>query len=398
MAYKITKRRTQKGIAFDLYYRWQGQRYRPVLGFDLCPDEAERRAIAMITKIHSGVHALTNPISSPTFLEFVPVYRQALNVSQRVDLRRPEVILQCHLLPRFGNRRLDSLSPEDGQNYVAVRMSQGASPGTIRKEWGVLMRILNLAVDFEKLDRNRLERVLLPEVARRERVATNEEFLAIFKEAAKRKPYRILGRTYDPAEFGRIVQVAQHTGLREAKILEIDRSWIRQREDGPWLILPPARTRLKGTPKEIPLNAVAYRALRPEIASIEGRIFANWSADAFGHQWARACKAAKIQDLHFHDVRHTFTTRLQNLGVSIEIRSALLGHSTRSIMTSITPTGDTVGTSNFARRFPYLNLRILGPICPITCPIGQIREKWLRPETSLTHRKIREKGGGPNGI
>ena len=70
------------------------------------------------------------------------------------------------------------------------------------------------------------------------------------------------------------------------------------------------------------------------MAAIEGPIFANWSADAFGHQWQRTCKAAKVQDLHFHDLRHTFTTRLQNLGVSLEIRSALLGHSTKAMMTS----------------------------------------------------------------
>jgi hypothetical protein len=89
---------------------------------------------------------------------------------------------------------------KDGQNYVATRLDAKAAPGTIRKEWGVLMRILNLAVDFEKLDRNRLKRVQLPEVARVERMATNEELSAIQAEAAKRQPCKILGRIYDPAD------------------------------------------------------------------------------------------------------------------------------------------------------------------------------------------------------
>ncbi len=334
MAYTINKRRTQKGIASDLYYRWKGQRYRPLLGYDLTAEEAERCAIAMIAKIHSGTHALPVKPSSPTLREFLPTYWQALRVKHRVDLRRPETIIEVHLLPRFGDRPLDALTPEDGQSYVAERLDAKAAPGTIRKEWGVLMRILNLAVDFERLDRNRLKRVELPDVARRERIATNEELSAIRGEAAKRKPYKILGRIYDPAEFWRIVQVALHTGLREAKILEIDRSWIRQRDDGWWLILPPARTRLKGTPRELPLNHLAYRALRLEVASIDGPIFSSWSADAFQHQWHRTCKAAKVQDLHFHDLRHTFATRLQNLGVSLEVRSSLLGHSTKAMMTS----------------------------------------------------------------
>jgi hypothetical protein len=107
------------------------------------------------------------------------------------------------------------------------------------------MRIVNLAVDFEKLDRNRLKRVQLPDVSRRERVATDEEAQAIRAQAAKRRPYTILGQVYDPADFWRIVQIALHTGLREAKILEIERSWLKHRDDGCWLILPPARTKLR---------------------------------------------------------------------------------------------------------------------------------------------------------
>ena len=71
-----------------------------------------------------------------------------------------------------------------------------------------------------------------------------------------------------------------------------------------------------------------------DIAPIDGPIFHHWSADAFGHQWQRACKAARVQNFHFHDLRHTFATKLQNLGVSWEIRSALLGHSTKAVMTS----------------------------------------------------------------
>jgi len=31
-------------------------------------------------------------------------------------------------------------------------------------------------------------------------------------------------------------------------------------------------------------------------------------------------------ELHFHDLSHTFATRLQRLGVDYEIRQTLLGH------------------------------------------------------------------------
>ena len=39
---------------------------------------------------------------------------------------------------------------------------------------------------------------------------------------------------------------------------------------------------------------------------------------------------AKVQGLHFNDLRHSFATWLQNLGVPLEMRAALLGHRLRS--------------------------------------------------------------------
>jgi integrase len=120
--------------------------------------------------------------------------------------------------------------------------------------------------------------------------------------------------------------VALNTGLREAKILKIDRTWLRSRDDGWWLILPPARSRLKQTPREIPLNPAAYEALRSTLAHVDGRIFKQWSAAAFSTFWHRLSREAKVTDLHFHDLRHTFATWLQNLGVSLEVRATLLEH------------------------------------------------------------------------
>ena len=331
MAYTIKTRRTQKGVAFDLYVRWKGQRYRPLLGYNLTKEQAEEAAIAMIAKIQRNEQQVTPRHVSPTFADFLPLYWQTMHVKKRFDLARPESIIETHLLPRFGERPLDSLTAEDGLTYITARLAAKAAPWTIRREWNVLMRILNLAVDFDKLDKNRLKRVELPDVATRERVATTEELKALKLKTDERQLKVMQANQYDPTELWRIVTVALNTGLREAKILEIDRTWMRKRDDGWWLILPPARSRLKQTPREIPLNPAAYAALRGAIAHVDGRIFRRWTPAAFSIFWKRLAKEAKVADLHFHDLRHTFATWLQNLGVPLEVRAALLGHRLRGM-------------------------------------------------------------------
>src|SRR5919112_44332 len=96
MAYKITKRRTQKGIAFDLYFRWNGQRYRPLLGYDLAPSEADNLAIELIHKIQTCKPE--RPASAITLREVLPLYWKVFEVNQRVDRTRPEGILNNHIL------------------------------------------------------------------------------------------------------------------------------------------------------------------------------------------------------------------------------------------------------------------------------------------------------------
>jgi len=159
--------------------------------------------------------------------------------------------------------------------------------------------------------------------------------------------YRVADR-----ELWRIILIAVNVGLREGKILAIDRAWVKQRDDGYWLCVPPGMSRLKGTPAEVPLNQIARAALVDEVPSLlDGRVFRRWkNVRAFKKYWAVTCKRAKIQDLHFHDLRHTFATRLQRLGVDYEVRQALLGHRMPGM------------TASYSHGGPEWNLKLRGAV------------------------------------
>jgi integrase len=43
--------------------------------------------------------------------------------------------------------------------------------------------------------------------------------------------------------------------------------------------------------------------------------------------WKRICAAAKLEDLHLHDLRHSHASMANGLGYSLPMIGALLGHS-----------------------------------------------------------------------
>ena len=105
-------------------------------------------------------------------------------------------------------------------------------------------------------------------------------------------------------------------GLREGKILAIERWWIKKREDGYWLCLPPAASRIKGNPKEVPLNHIALRALAEDLPSLtEGRVFRRCTnARAFKGYWLETIRRVGIADRHQNRYRTaTKTATKKNL-------------------------------------------------------------------------------------
>ena len=255
---KITKRQTKRrGVAFDLTFCWQGTRYRPVLGYNLSDSEAKRLAIKRIQEIQAD-HCDTqrNPPAPFTLQDALELFWASFKAKARIDQTRPRRIIDQYLIPHFGHRPLNSIRAEDGLNYIVTRQEQNASAGTIRREMQIMNRILNLAVNYDKLDKNRLKVCDLPEPNKRMRVVTNEELVRLAKNSSD--------------ELWRATVVALCTGLRESKLLALDRNWIRREKDGYWAFLPPAKTRIKGNPVKVPLNRLVLAATARDVESLDG--------------------------------------------------------------------------------------------------------------------------------
>lgn len=315
----IRRSSSRQGTKSVLTYWYRGKRYRLTLGYNLRPDSEREEALKAIQGVHDEANG--QPDNGLTFADFVPTYLKRMRINRRAGIHRNEKILEQHLVPFFGPMQLADIRLTHGETYIDHRQRQVdeqgqrlVADGTIERECAVLSAVMNLAVEHEYVPRNRLRAMPVPRGSKRERVASLEELGILLGKASDR--------------LRRAIQVAINTGLRQGRLWAIEQPWIRTIEDGPWLHLPPAMTRTKGNPRKLPLNEPAAGALTIGVTYLQPRrIFDNWSSPtSLSHEFQKLCERCSVQDLTFHDLRHTFATALKGLGVDFEMREILLGH------------------------------------------------------------------------
>lgn len=317
-------RKKPRGVATHLEFRHGGERYRPLLGYDI-PTHDQKMALAVemaatiVKNIANGKPHNTQQ-SGPTLRSVADEhYFPALRRSDCVDIPRMKSIVR-RLCETFDGP-IGSIKLAGVNDYIDERRKERAANGTIRKEIGVLRRILSLAVAHDIVQNNACDHAELPEETRRERVATAEE-LFILLDRAK-------------TDMRRMIILAVTIGLREGKLLKIEMGWIQRHKDGHRWIHPQAgSSSLKGVPVCNPLNAMAWRAITSGVQVVHGRIFRRWGNErAFKRAWERLIARCRkdhpslFKDFRFHDLRHTFSTLMKGCGVTYEVRQALLGHS-----------------------------------------------------------------------
>ena len=224
----------------------------------------------------------------------------------------------AHLAHTFKGMRLIDITPARLSEYKTVRRKCGIKPATLARELEVFRHALNLAVrEWEWLEKSPFERVKIEKVENKvERWLTPEE------------EQELLGHSLPWVK--EIIIFALNTGARQDEILSL--KW-------PEVSLPRGTvTFLKTKNKErrtVPINNRARDLLisRGKVRTISGCVFASQAGIKINARnllraFYRARKAAGLEDLRFHDLRHTFATRLVQAGVDLYVVKELLGHKT----------------------------------------------------------------------
>jgi integrase len=297
---------------------YNGERIITTLKLARTRRQAETAEAVIMTKLFQRAYGL-EPKLDKLFENFViETYLPYSETNKKSFVNDVSI---CKVLVRvFKGKHLRQIDPPQieafKQQFLSTPMKDGnkRSLATVNNHLRVLSKILSLAVDADLIPNNPCFRVRKFRPSnRRLRVLSSEE------------ETKLLDNLKDNELLQRIVHVALNTGLRRGEIFNLrweDIDFSRSR-----IIVRKTKT---STERFVPINLVIRNVLFP-IREPSGFVFPSPRTGGrlfdLKKSFRKAVKDAGIVNFRFHDLRHTFATRLADNSVDVVVLQRILGHS-----------------------------------------------------------------------
>lgn len=244
-------------------------------------------------------------------------------------------LLRHHLEPAFGGVNVDAISPPLVRRWRADKLASGTGPTTVAKAYALLRAILHTAVADQMIRRNPCMIKGASTVHTPERpTATVQEVFDLADAIQPRYRALVLMAGFLGLRWGELIGLHRRDVDLDAGAVRVRRS-VAELNNGAREIKAPKSAAGKRT-VSIPAALVSdIRAHLERYAEpgADGRVFvgakgATPRRNHFNRLWRKACEAAGIKGLHFHDLRHTGNTLAASTGASTRELMARMGHST----------------------------------------------------------------------
>lgn len=253
-----------------------------------------------------------------TFKELADKYVNEYAKFNKRSWQKDAERLNNHLVKFFGEMIVTEITPKIIFSYKIQRYSQGVCGGTINRELTIMKHMYSVAVrEWEWTRDNPVKRVKMEkENPPKDRWLAYEEEERLLKAC--------------PDWLKEIVIFALNTGLRQGDILSI--LWKDVDLENGIILLNISKI---GTRDSIPLNSIVWDLLRRK-ASERTHLSSDYvfpseagtrmDGGNLRTDFMKALKKAGVKDFRFHDLRHTFATRLVQNGVDLYMVQRLMHH------------------------------------------------------------------------
>lgn len=256
--------------------------------------------------------------------EIVEDYRKWSEVSGRV-------ITDCRpawnrLLERFGDVSAEALKPTEIEEW-ALELSKDLSASSVNHHLALLSASYNRAQKYGTVSVNPMHVVA--------RLKANNVRVRCLSETEEARLLDAL-----PEWLRSLVVVALRTGMRKGELLAL--RWNDLEFATSTIVVREAKS---GEGRRLPMSNEARQVLRAlwekrhNVVALRDRSADELAAHVFAapnggflhsldRYWYPALRRAAIPDFHFHDLRHTFVSRLAMKGVDLYRVQTLMGHKT----------------------------------------------------------------------
>jgi integrase len=246
------------------------------------------------------------------------------------EYTRQEGIVENHLKPFFGpEMKLAAIRRSDVVRYIHKRTGE-VSDGSIIKEINVMKRLLNVALDLDKIPANPAQRAPIPQAPEgRIRWLTNDELHRVLT-ACHFPPVQNEKGEWEEQEqwLQQAAGLAVALGARRGELLNVTLQDIDL--DARVILL---RRTKNGKRRPAFINDLAMQVLESmgvrELKQKRNRglLFPRVDKAQLTVYFVRACKRAGIEDFSLHDLRHTFASHHKQNGTDLYEIQKLLGQS-----------------------------------------------------------------------
>lgn len=256
---------------------------------------------------------------------------------------------------KFYNRELRTVSAFDVERVKAQRLKAGKKPGTVARDLDRIRTVLSRAVEWGFLPDHPLKTVKRPKGIDNSRVRylTDDEEKRLRDALAAREAERRASRERHNAWHAQrgsvghpqwpkdaftdhlmpLVLLAINTGMRRGELLGLD--WRSVNLPAKLLTIEAGNAKSRKA-RHLPLNVEALDVLTrwkkqhtAKGKAPTGLVFPGEGGARMTNinkSWEGLVTAAEIEDFRYHDLRHTFASKLVMAGVDLNTVRELLGH------------------------------------------------------------------------
>ena len=305
------------------YFRFQyeGQQYNRCVKTAESKKDAEQAERAFLIKLDRGNNPDINK-GKQTFEEMEEAYTEYAKNNKRSWKNERWIINR--FLVFFGGKKLKDITPLTIENYRTKRKNECKKDGTplknatLNREREILCKMFNIAINNGWIDVNPCDS---------KKVKPLREDNTIERYLEKDEEVRLLNACIGAYDYMRsIIIFGIHTGCRKAEILKLKWECVNLKDK--YITLLDTKS---GKKRVVPISPTLFKELQLlEKNKKSEYVFANPESGMPYYDIKRPYKAllkvANIENLRFHDLRHTNGTRLVSCGASLADVKDMMGH------------------------------------------------------------------------